>query len=93
MTVRSEKKSGLIRLLRPFLPWIFLSVVAGVGAGAATVALLGTINHVLNRPGGMTGDLLWFFVILCALSLLGRAISDMSTNLVGHVWSPRSASC
>lgn len=84
MTVRSEKKSGLLRLLRPFLPWIFLSVVAGVGAGAATVALLGTINHVLNRPGGMTGDLLWFFVILCALSLLGRAISDMSTNLVGQ---------
>ena len=46
------------RLLKPFLPWISLSAVTGIGAGAATVALLGTINRVLNQPGGLAGGLL-----------------------------------
>lgn len=84
MAAKNDQVTGLLRLLRPFLPWAVLSVVAGVSAGAATVALLGTINHVLNRSGGMTGDLLGSFVVLCVLSLSGRMISDMSTNLVGQ---------
>jgi putative ATP-binding cassette transporter len=72
------------RLLRPYFPWITLSMLSGLGAGAATVALLGTINHVLNRPGGMAGGLLLTFVGLCALALVGRAVSDVSTNLIGQ---------
>lgn len=71
-------------LLKPFLPWLAFSAVTGVAAGAATVALLGTINAVLNRPGGMAGGLLLTFVALCAIALVGRAASSMSTNLVGQ---------
>ena len=72
------------RLLKPFLPWIVLSVVAGVGAGAATVALLRTINQVLNQEGGMAGGLLLTFIALCAVALFGRMASDASTNFVGQ---------
>lgn len=71
-------------LFRPFAPWIVLSAVTGVGAGLATVALLSTINQVLNRPGGMAGGLLLTFVGLCAITLIGRATSDISTNFVGQ---------
>ncbi|PLQ00215.1 cyclic peptide export ABC transporter [Cupriavidus pauculus] len=71
-------------LFRPFLPWMALSAVTGVGAGLATVALLSTINQVLNRPGGMAGGLLLIFVGLCAIALVGRATSDISTNYVGQ---------
>jgi len=74
----------IARLLRPFLPWLLLSIVTGMAAGAATVALLGTINQVLNRSGGLAGGLLLTFVSLCAIALLGRVVSDMSTNLVGQ---------
>lgn len=80
----ASRTSEVFRLLNPFLPWILLSAVMGVGAGVATVALLATINQVLNRPGGMAGNLLLTFIMLCAAALLGRAISDMSTNFVGQ---------
>ncbi|GAA0754022.1 pyoverdine export ABC transporter PvdE [Ideonella azotifigens] len=76
--------SEMGRLLRPFLPWIVLSAVTGIAAGAATVALLGTINQVLNRPGGLAGGLLLTFVSLCVAALIGRALSDISTNWVGQ---------
>jgi len=72
------------RLLKPFLPWISLSAVTGIGAGAATVALLGTINRVLNQPGGLAGGLLLTFIGLCGVALFGRMASDVSTNFVGQ---------
>ncbi|MGK6310844.1 cyclic peptide export ABC transporter [Variovorax sp. DT-64] len=84
MTSPSGHAAEIRRMLAPFLPWIALSSLAGVGAGAATVALLATINQVLNRPGGMAGGLLLTFVALCAAALVGRAVSDISTNLVGQ---------
>lgn len=74
----------VFRLLKPFLPWIVLSAITGIGAGVATVALLSTINSVLNRPGGMAGGLLLTFIALCVAALVGRAVSDISTNLVGQ---------
>jgi len=80
----SGKAGEVSGLLRPFLPWLAFSAVTGVAAGAATVALLGTINAVLNRPGGMAGGLLLTFVALCAVALVGRAASSMSTNRVGQ---------
>ncbi len=84
MQKASQPPSEVLRLLQPFLPWIALSVMAGICAGGATVALLATINQVLNRPGGLAGGLLLIFVGLCVTALVGRAISDVSTNLVGQ---------
>ncbi len=80
----SAKASDLLRLLKPFVPWIVLSAVTGIGAGVATVALLATINEVLSRPGGMAGGLLLTFVVLCVIALIGRAASDISNNIVGQ---------
>lgn len=80
----SRPRSEVLRLLRPFLPWMALSVVTGICAGGATVALLATINQVLNRPGGLAGGLLLTFIALCATVLVCRATSDMSGNFVGQ---------
>ncbi|WP_226858766.1 cyclic peptide export ABC transporter [Diaphorobacter aerolatus] len=56
----------------------------GIASGAATVALLSTINDVLNQQGGMSGALLVTFIALCAIALFGRMLSDVSTNYVGQ---------
>ncbi|QFZ84112.1 cyclic peptide export ABC transporter [Variovorax paradoxus] len=83
----SEGREGgaeIARLLKPFVPWIALSLVTGVCAGAATVALLRTINLVLNQEGGMAGGLLLTFIGLCLVALFGRMASDVSTNFVGQ---------
>lgn len=84
MKKRFNQSSEVTELLRPFLAWIMLSAGAGIAAGAATVALLDTINHVLHYPEGLTGNLLLVFTALCVLVLIGRMVSDMSTNLVGQ---------
>ncbi len=83
-TTATGNSAEIGRLLKPFLPWILLSAVTGVGAGAATVALLGTINRVLNQPGGLAGGLLLTFIGLCGVALFGRMASDVSTNFVGQ---------
>jgi putative ATP-binding cassette transporter len=83
-TITTGNGAEIGRLLKPFLPWIVLSAVTGVGAGAATVALLGTINRVLNQPGGLAGGLLLTFIGLCGVALFGRMASDVSTNFVGQ---------
>ncbi len=70
--------------LRESAPLIGLSIVTGLLAGGATVGMLATINAVLNQPGGMAGGLLLLFIGLCALALIGRAVSDISTNSVGQ---------
>ncbi|SDP62253.1 putative ATP-binding cassette transporter [Rhodoferax sp. OV413] len=80
----SPQAPSILRLLKPYIFWIALSTVTGIGAGAATVALLATINEVLNRPGGMAGGLLVTFIALCFGALFGRAVSDMSNNIVGQ---------
>jgi putative ATP-binding cassette transporter len=84
MTSDSGNTTEVARLLRPFLPWIVLSSVAGVCSGIATVALLRTVNQVLNQRGGMAGGLLVTFIVLCLVALFGRMIADVSTNFVGQ---------
>lgn len=86
--MNSPSKHGHLKvflaLLRPFCGLLALSAITGVVAGLATVVLLDTINTVLNQPGGMAGGLLLVFIGLCLISLVGRAVSDMSTNRVGQ---------
>ncbi len=84
MDQEARYASEVMRILRPYLPWLFLSGVTGIGAGVATVSLLATINQVLNRPGGLAGGLLLTFVALCVFSLVARAASDISTNVIGQ---------
>lgn len=83
MSERNQARE-LLQLLRPFFPWILLSAITGVGAGVATVALLGVVNQVLAGGSGMAGDVLLSFVALCLAALLGRAVSHVSTNWVGQ---------
>lgn len=73
-----------MRLLLPHGVWIGLSVVTGLCAGAATVALLAIVNSALYRAGGMTRQGLLLYVALCLAALAGRGISDVCTNLVGQ---------
>lgn len=61
-----------------------MSVVTGLLAGAATVALLATVNGALHRAGGMTREGLLLYVALCMAALVGRGASDVCTNLVGQ---------
>lgn len=83
MTQRVQARE-LLRLLKPFVPWIVLSAATGVAAGAATVALLALINEVLVRPGGMAGEVLLYFIALSVAALACRAVSHISTNNVGQ---------
>lgn len=73
-----------MRLLRPHGAWIGLSVVTGLCAGAATVALLAIVNSALHRADGMTQQGLLLYVALCFAALAGRGASDVCTNLVGQ---------
>lgn len=61
-----------------------MSVLSGLLAGAATVALLATVNEALHRDGGMTSEGLLLYVALCLAALAGRSASDVCTNLVGQ---------
>ncbi|MFC5522657.1 cyclic peptide export ABC transporter [Polaromonas jejuensis] len=78
------KGPHLLRLLRPHLGWIVLSVLTGLCAGTATVALLATVNGALHRPGGLTDQGLLLYIALCIAALAGRGLSDVCTNLVGQ---------
>jgi len=84
MKTEFNQSSSIKELLWPFMPWILLSVGAGIAAGVATVTLLDTINHVLHNSDGLTGNLLLMFTALCVVVLVGRMVSDMSTNYVGQ---------
>ncbi|MET3441661.1 putative ATP-binding cassette transporter [Variovorax paradoxus] len=84
MTSKSGNAAEATHLLKPFAPWIVLSAVTGICSGIATVALLRTINEVLNQEGGMAGGLLLTFIGLCLVALFGRMASDVSTNFVGQ---------
>ena len=84
----SNNEGGRIRdllpLLRPFLPSIALSALTGAVASLASVALLATINQVLNLPGGMSWRIALFFGGLCLVALAGRATSHIAMNHVGQ---------
>ncbi|WP_370590542.1 cyclic peptide export ABC transporter [Xylophilus sp. ASV27] len=71
-------------LLRPHLGWISVSVLTGLCAGAATVGLLATVNAALHDGAALSGSMLWVYLGLCGVALLGRGMSDVGTNRVGQ---------
>lgn len=75
---------NLFRLLRPHLGWISVSVLTGLCAGAATVGLLATVNRALHDGAALSGSMLWIYLALCGVALLGRGVSDVATNRVGQ---------
>ena len=75
----------LARLLRPYWPVLLGSIAAGMVGGAAVTALLATINDSLNLEGGGTAfAVLLTFAGLCAVSVVGKIVSDIGTNHVGQ---------
>jgi len=80
----SSLAADLLRLLRPHLGWISVSVFTGLCAGAATVGLLATVNSTLHDRAALSGATLWIYLGLCGVALLGRGLSDMGTNRVGQ---------
>lgn len=83
MTRRVLLQEGM-RLLRPFRRLILIAAACGAAAGLATVALLATVNRALNQPEGLASGLFGAFLGLCAMTLIGRAVSDILTNRVGQ---------
>lgn len=61
-----------------------MSVLTGLCAGAATVGLLATVNSALHDRAALSGAMLWIYLGLCGVALLGRGLSDMGTNRVGQ---------
>lgn len=74
----------LLRLLRPYWGWLVFSAVAGVAAGAATVALLAHINGALQAPQTHGASMLAAVVVLCLMTLVARAASLISSNWIGQ---------
>ncbi|MFC7397821.1 cyclic peptide export ABC transporter [Chelatococcus sp. GCM10030263] len=73
-----------LRLLRPF--WLLASVGTGIGvlSGFATAWLLAKINLSLHNPEDAAFPLLASFGGLCALSIIGTAISGALNSIVGQ---------
>ena len=80
----SPLAANLFLLLRPHLGWISVSVLTGLCAGAATVGLLATVNGALHDRAALSGPVLWIYLGLCGVALLGRGVSDVGTNRVGQ---------
>lgn len=83
MTRRVLMQEGM-RLLRPFRRLILIAAACGAAAGLGIVALLATVNRALNQPEGLVSGLFGAFLGLCAVTLVGRAVSDILTNRVGQ---------
>ena len=74
----------LIRLLRRLWPIALCATAMGAASGIATAALLDVTNRALHEGATAIPALLWRFVGLCALALVGEIISDIGNNLVGQ---------
>lgn len=74
----------MLRLFRPFWPLSLFSTVMGVVAGLATAWLLATINDGLHAPNGISGVTILTFIGLCALTLVGNAISGVGNSVIGQ---------
>ncbi|MGC3983485.1 MAG: cyclic peptide export ABC transporter [Pseudorhodoferax sp.] len=75
---------GPFGLLRRHALALGLAGLAGVGASAATVALLARINAALHRPAGPLGELVLAFVGLGLAMLAGRAAASALSNRTGQ---------
>lgn len=56
---------------------IFGAMLTGIIGGASNAALLAFINNILTRPGFAFRMQIRMFVLLCALTLAGRALSQI----------------
>lgn len=82
----SEKRYPLLlKLSRPYLPWIALSILFGALGGGASAMLVSTTNALLhNTDSDTTATLLYTFVGLGLAAIVARFISGVSTNYVGQ---------
>jgi putative pyoverdin transport system ATP-binding/permease protein len=64
-------------LLRSAPGVVTLAVVAGLFAGVSNTALLVIINNALASPGAAGGGMVWAFVAVCLLMLVGRSASSV----------------
>ena len=75
---------GPAGLLRRHALALTVAGLAGVGASAATVALLARINVALHRPAGPLGEMALAFVGLGLAMLAGRATASALSNRTGQ---------
>lgn len=71
-------------LLAPFWPLLLVAVLAGGAASISTVALLAVINDTLQAADGLSERLALGFAALCGATLVSRAVSDITINMVGQ---------
>ncbi len=84
MTDRLESPSReVLRLLRPFAALIAGCVILGALGGLSVAGLLAVVNHGLHATGE-SGVLLFSFIGLCLLVLIGSIGSDIGSNVVGQ---------
>lgn len=76
--------ASVLRLMRPYAPLIAACAVLGALGGLSVAGLLAVVNRGLHATGDQGAGLLWAFVGLCALALVGSIGSDIGTNIVGQ---------
>lgn len=74
----------LLTLLRPFWPFVTVSVALGMVGGLSVTTLLATINGALHSDSGMSQGVVLGFAGLCLLALVSSIVSDIGTNYVGQ---------
>ena len=83
--MKQEKLFGAaLGLLWPFWPLAAFATAIGIVSGLATALLLATINSSLHDADGITFPLMARFAGLCALSVVGTAISGAVNSIVGQ---------
>ncbi|HEY6251499.1 MAG TPA: cyclic peptide export ABC transporter [Candidatus Angelobacter sp.] len=62
----------------------FMAVLAGIGGGAASTALLVVISTALKHEAGNTTKLVLIFLTLAALAMIARSVSALLLQRIGQ---------